>query len=96
MGCNSCGGSGAVSPSSSIGQAIQEAGAPPPPESLGDYTIIEYVGGKQGIMNMNAPSGQVYRFSALETERKKYVRREDAPHFLQFHDFREVIAAPVS
>lgn len=60
----------------------------PSPEEAKDYLVVEYVGENRGSVRYRAPSGQPYRFSALPTERLKYVRREDVPFFAALVDFR--------
>jgi hypothetical protein len=90
MGCNSCGGGGGVQLSASDfqQQVVNKMASSPPPESSEEYLIVEYVGEKQGVMSFQGPSGQRYQFSAIEQERQKYVRAEDAEWFAAKPTFR--------
>ena len=58
-----------------------------PPNGSSGYLLVEYVGGREGVMTYRAPSGTVYNFSALPTERQKYVRQDDADYFSTRSDF---------
>lgn len=93
-GCGSCGGGGGgrVQGSSFVQRNQQTIS-----ENPEDYVIVEYVGGKQGMMNYSGPSGQVYQFAATETERQKFVKKEDADWFAAKPAFRVRMpdAAPV-
>jgi len=83
MGCRACpgGGGGFVSPDPPP-QAVTA-----PPNGSSGYVLVEYVGGREGIMTYRAPSGTLYNFSALATERQKYVRQDDATYFSTRSDF---------
>ena len=83
MGCRACpgGGGGFVSPDP-LPQAVTA-----PPNGFSDYVLVEYIGGREGIMTYRAPSGTIYNFSSLSTERQKYVRHDDADYFSTRSDF---------
>ena len=60
----------------------------PPPDEIDAYVVMQYVGRKSGTMGFRGPSGQTYRFGASDTEKEKYVLREDAEFFEAMVDFR--------
>jgi hypothetical protein len=65
-----------------------EAGQSAPPDDVNAYVVVEYIGRKNGAMGFRGPSGQSYRFGATETEKRKYVLRDDADFFEAMVDFR--------
>ncbi len=83
MACGGCGGGGG----GRSRQSTKREAAPPPDT---DYVIIEYVGPNRGARNFRGPSGQVYRFSATETEQRKYVQGDDVEFFTSKRDFRVI------
>lgn len=83
MACGGCGGGGGGRARQS---ATKKRAAPP----TDDYVIVEYVGPNRGARNFRGPSGQTYRFSATETEQRKYVRGDDVEFFTSKRDFRVV------
>ena len=86
MGCRGCpgGGGGRVTPAAPVPRAAQEQ--PPPPD--GDYVYVEYTGLKAGSVIYRGPSGQRYRFAAIDSDRVKLVRGDDAAWFARLTDFR--------
>lgn len=68
-----------------------------PANELDKYKIFEYTGAKAGTMNFRGrETGTPYRFSNRPSERRKYVRNEDAEFFEARPDFQRVeTAAPV-
>ena len=85
MGCGGCpgGGGGRIAPT-----VRRDAKQLIPPGEEEAYAIIEYVGDHGAATSYRAPSGNIYRFSALPTERQKYILKEDVDHFLNFPEFR--------
>ena len=83
MGCSSCpgGGKGYLPAPSALKTA------PVPPNDTDAYIFVEYVGAREGIMTYRAPSGTLYNFSALATERQKYVLAVDKDFFDSRSDF---------
>ena len=90
MACSRCPGGGGVQLHQAATPAYNGQSASPPPADLEAYDIVEYTGLKEGAINYRAPSGQMYRFAALPTERIKYVRKEDVDYFLSFTGFRKI------
>lgn len=87
MACGGCPGGGGGR-ASAVSVARRQT-VPPPPNEIEDYVIVEYVGLNEGAMTFRGPSGQIYRFSALQSERQKYVRRgQDADYFGTLTDFQ--------
>ena len=84
-GCGGCGGGGGRVP---LPARSVEAAQPAPPDDVNAYVVVEYVGRKNGTMGFRGPSGQSYRFGATETEKRKYVLRDDAEFFEAMVDFR--------
>lgn len=83
MACGGCGGGGG-------GRARQAATKKRNAPQTDDYVIVEYVGPNRGARNFRGPSGQTYRFSATETESRKYVRGDDVEFFTSKRDFKVV------
>ena len=83
MGCSACPGGGkGYLPASPIQRA-----EPSPPSNSNSYLLVEYVGPREGIMTYRAPSGTIYNFSSLPTERQKYILAADRDFFAQRSDF---------
>jgi glycosyltransferase involved in cell wall biosynthesis len=83
MGCG-CGGKKASLPKASIQRQVAL-----PPDSE-EYATVEFTGAQQGARTFRGPSGQVYRFSALQSEKMKLVSKADVEFFLARRDFRLV------
>ncbi len=61
-----------------------------------DFVTVEYFGAKMAGRSFKAPSGQNYRFSGRESERRKLVRKgDDVDFLLGFADFRVLEAVNV-
>src|SRR3990167_8184234 len=88
MGCSKCPGGGGRKVQAQPRQATRSSSIPPPEN--GSVVIMEYTGRKDGVVNYRGPSGQMYRFAAIDGERQKLVRADDAQHFLKFGDFKIV------
>ncbi len=89
MACGGCKKGGGKAPAVSNMQAGAESVST-------DFAMVEYFGAKMGGRALKAPSGQVYRVSGRESERKKLVRKgDDLDFLLRFADFREVEAVNV-
>jgi GT2 family glycosyltransferase len=80
-----CGCSGGRAPAANRAPRVDQQPAPQESEA---YIVVEYIGRKTGAMTFRGPSGQSYRFAAADTERQKYVRRDDAEFFEAKVDFR--------
>lgn len=85
-GCRSCGGGGGGRIAPAVQQQKAVAGVSVVDDS--PMVLMEYTGNRQGAMMYKAPSGQQYRFDALDSDRVKLVRPGDVPFFLSLPDFK--------
>jgi len=53
-----------------------------------DQTVVEYTGPRVGAVTYRGPSGREYRFSALPSDKRRYVLGQDLEYFRRFVDFR--------
>jgi hypothetical protein len=53
-----------------------------------DQTVVEYTGPRLGAETYRGPSGREYRFSALPSDRRRYVLAQDLEYFRRLVDFR--------
>jgi glycosyltransferase involved in cell wall biosynthesis len=77
-----------------VAQALTKKSPAAQVSTNGEAVLIEYTG-EQSTRHFRAPSGQAYSFGAGRNN-KKYVRAEDAAHFANMRDFRQVAPQEVA
>ena len=87
MACGGCPGGGGRRVQPRLAQQVTPRDIPSVPVD-GQFALVEYIGHKTGPTVFRGPSGTKYRFAAIESDKVKLVRADDAKWFAGFNEFR--------